>query len=160
MIGVKSASGSYCRFGISVGFMTCVFVAMSSVVLICTLNLLTQDTSAAAQDFFAFPVFWAASHLRASGVALVTAMAVSADTATLFLLLPPSAAATDAVFFGAVLVVMAVMLVRANATQEGGAIPVYSQVMAAALVTAAPVVILYLVFQRYLVGGLTAGGVK
>jgi ABC-type maltose transport system permease subunit len=37
---------------------------------------------------------------------------------------------------------------------------VYSQMMAAALVCAAPVVLLYLVFQRYLVGGLTAGGVK
>ncbi|MBG0564740.1 carbohydrate ABC transporter permease [Actinoplanes aureus] len=54
----------------------------------------------------------------------------------------------------------AVALSIFGATQEGGAIPVYSQVMAAALVTAAPVVILYLVFQRYLVGGLTAGGVK
>jgi multiple sugar transport system permease protein len=43
---------------------------------------------------------------------------------------------------------------------EGGAIPVYSQMMAAALVCAAPVVILYFVFQRYLVGGLTAGSVK
>jgi len=32
--------------------------------------------------------------------------------------------------------------------------------MASALVCAAPVVILYLVFQRYLVGGLTTGGVK
>jgi diguanylate cyclase (GGDEF)-like protein len=94
------------------------FVAMSSVVLICTLNLLTQDTSAAAQAFFAFPVFWAASHLRAPGVVLVTAFAVSADSVTLFLLLPPAAAATDAVFFGAVLVVMAGMLVRANTTQE------------------------------------------
>ena len=47
-----------------------------------------------------------------------------------------------------------------GATQEGGALPVYSQVMAAALVTAAPVVLLYMIFQRYLVGGLTAGGVK
>jgi trehalose/maltose transport system permease protein len=45
-------------------------------------------------------------------------------------------------------------------TQEGGALPVYSQMMAAALVCAAPVVLLYFVFQRYLVGGLTAGGVK
>jgi trehalose/maltose transport system permease protein len=54
----------------------------------------------------------------------------------------------------------AVALSIFGATQEGGAIPVYSQVMAAALVTAAPVVILYLLFQRYLVGGLTAGGVK
>jgi trehalose/maltose transport system permease protein len=54
----------------------------------------------------------------------------------------------------------AVALSTFGATQEGGALPVYSQVMAASLVSAAPVVILYLVFQRYLVGGLTAGGVK
>jgi len=54
----------------------------------------------------------------------------------------------------------AVALSTFGATQEGGALPVYSQVMAAALVSAAPVVLLYLMFQRYLVGGLTAGGVK
>lgn len=54
----------------------------------------------------------------------------------------------------------AVALSIFSATQEGGALPVYSQVMAAALVTAAPVVLLYMIFQRYLVGGLTAGGVK
>jgi multiple sugar transport system permease protein len=54
----------------------------------------------------------------------------------------------------------AVALQTFGASQEGGAIPVYSQMMAAALVCAAPVVILYFVFQRYLVGGLTAGSVK
>ena len=54
----------------------------------------------------------------------------------------------------------AVALQVFGASQEGGALPVYSQMMAAALVCAAPVVLLYLVFQRYLVGGLTAGGVK
>ena len=54
----------------------------------------------------------------------------------------------------------AVALQVFGATQEGGAVPVYSQMMAAALVCAAPVVLLYFIFQRYLVGGLTAGGVK
>ncbi|GLY93283.1 carbohydrate ABC transporter permease [Actinoplanes sp. NBRC 103695] len=54
----------------------------------------------------------------------------------------------------------AVALSFFGSAQEGGALPVYSQMMAAALICAAPVVILYLVFQRYLVGGLTAGGVK
>ena len=54
----------------------------------------------------------------------------------------------------------AVALQVFGASQEGGALPVYSQMMAAALICAAPVVLLYLAFQRYLVGGLTAGGVK
>lgn len=54
----------------------------------------------------------------------------------------------------------AVALQVFGATQEGGAIPVYGQMMAAALVCAVPVVVLYLGFQRYLVSGLTAGGVK
>jgi len=54
----------------------------------------------------------------------------------------------------------AVALQVFGASQEGGALPVYSQMMAAALVCAAPVVLLYMMFQRYLVGGLTAGGVK
>ncbi|UCR88959.1 carbohydrate ABC transporter permease [Mycetocola spongiae] len=55
---------------------------------------------------------------------------------------------------------VAVALQIFGATQEGGAVPVYGQMMAAALVCAVPVVVLYLIFQRYLVGGLTAGGVK
>jgi multiple sugar transport system permease protein len=54
----------------------------------------------------------------------------------------------------------AVALQVFGATQEGGAIPLYGQMMAASLICALPVVVLYLVFQRYLVGGLTAGGVK
>jgi ABC-type glycerol-3-phosphate transport system permease component len=54
----------------------------------------------------------------------------------------------------------AVALQIFGSAQEGGALPVYSQMMAAALICALPVVLLYLAFQRYLVGGLTAGGVK
>lgn len=47
-----------------------------------------------------------------------------------------------------------------GSSQEGGSLPLYGQLMAASLVSAAPVVILYLIFQRFLVGGLTAGSVK
>ena len=43
---------------------------------------------------------------------------------------------------------------------EGGALPLYGQLMGAAVICALPVVILYLSFQRYLVGGLASGGVK
>lgn len=95
-----------------------ILIAVGGVVLICSLNLLTSDTSAAAQAFLAFPVLWAASHLRRAGVALVTALALLGDALTLVLLMPLAAAVTDFVFFGSVLVGMAVMLTRANGVQE------------------------------------------
>jgi ABC-type glycerol-3-phosphate transport system permease component len=41
-----------------------------------------------------------------------------------------------------------------------GAQPLYGDLMAAALVSAIPVVILYLGFQRYLVHGLAAGALS
>ena len=86
--------------------------------LVCTLNLLTHDPSAAAQAFFAFPVLWAASHLRTGAVALVTAAAVGSDGLTLFMLEPIERSAVDFTFFGAVLVVMAGMLLRAGLLQD------------------------------------------
>jgi multiple sugar transport system permease protein len=55
---------------------------------------------------------------------------------------------------------LAVQLQAFSAAQEGGALPLYGQLMGAAVVSAVPVVILYMIFQRYLIGGLTAGGVK
>lgn len=54
----------------------------------------------------------------------------------------------------------AVVLQVFGSSAEGGAIPPYGQMMAATLVCALPVVTLYLVFQRYIVNGLTAGGGK
>ena len=96
----------------------CALIAVAGVLVVCLLNLLTKDTTAASQAFLAFPVLWAASHLRHGAVILVTGTAVWSDCVTLFLLLPPAEAATDVVFFGAVLVVMAVMLVRANGVRD------------------------------------------
>ena len=55
---------------------------------------------------------------------------------------------------------IAVQLQAFSAAQEGGSLPLYGQLMGAATVSALPVVILYMIFQRYLIGGLTAGGVK
>ncbi|CCG03590.1 Diguanylate cyclase (GGDEF) domain-containing protein [Blastococcus saxobsidens DD2] len=95
-----------------------VTAALLGVLLTCGLNLLSRDTSVAAQAFLAFPILWAASNLRAPAVALVTATALAAQCATLLHLLPPAAALTDVAFFGAVLVVMAVTLVRSNTVQE------------------------------------------
>lgn len=46
------------------------------------------------------------------------------------------------------------------ATTEIGGLPLYGQLMVASLISSAPVVILYIAFQRQLVGGLAAGGEK
>lgn len=93
-------------------------ISLAGVALICVLNLLTEDTSAGSQAFYALPVLWAASHLRSPAVVVVTVAALTADCLTLFHLLPAAAALGDAVFFGAVLAVMAAMLTRSIRVQE------------------------------------------
>ncbi|MGY1688936.1 GGDEF domain-containing protein [Geodermatophilus sp. SYSU D01105] len=93
-------------------------IGISGVLLVCGLNTLTSDPSAAAQAFLAFPVLWSAAHLRRWAVVLVTGAAVVLDGATLLHLVPVEAALTDLVFFGAVLVVVAAMLVRAGETND------------------------------------------
>ncbi|MEX5718440.1 GGDEF domain-containing protein [Geodermatophilus maliterrae] len=117
LVGVACAcrlttADRYDRLGL--GLLT----AVGGVVLICALNLVSADASAAAQAFFAFPVLWAGSHLRPAGVVLATGAALWGEATTLFVLTPPLAAAVDLMFFGAVLVVLAVMLVRSGRVQQ------------------------------------------
>ena len=93
-------------------------IAVGGVVITAVLNLATNDTSAAAQAFYAFPVFWAATHLRPPGVAVVAVTAVVGDLTGLLLMVHVADALTDGLLFGSVIVVMAVMLTRANTRQE------------------------------------------
>lgn len=55
---------------------------------------------------------------------------------------------------------VAIKLQTFAVTTENSSLPLYGQLMVASLISAAPVVILYMIFQRQLVGGLTAGGEK
>jgi multiple sugar transport system permease protein len=52
---------------------------------------------------------------------------------------------------------LAVVVERFANTQSGVGLPLYGEFMAAAVVSSLPVVVLYLVFQRFLTGGLAAG---
>ena len=52
---------------------------------------------------------------------------------------------------------LAVVVERFANTQSGVGLPLYGEFMAAAVVSSLPVVILYLVFQRFLADGLAAG---
>jgi len=52
---------------------------------------------------------------------------------------------------------LAVVMQGFDNTQANATLPLYGDLMAAAVVSALPVVVLYLVFQRYLIRGLSAG---
>ncbi|SDZ15830.1 diguanylate cyclase (GGDEF) domain-containing protein [Geodermatophilus africanus] len=94
-------------------------IGLGGVLLTCVLNVLTDDPSAGAQAFLAFPVLWAASHLRWAAVALVTGAAVVGDGVTQLVLQPVEPAVHDALVVGTVLVVAAVILVRAASMRDG-----------------------------------------
>lgn len=115
------------RFGVYM------LVTVGGILLVCGLNIATHDASAASQAFLAFPVLWAAAHLQRGAVVVVTTAAVLGNGTSLLLILPFEAAMTDFMFFGAVLVVMAVMLVRANATQTHLVAALQEQLMVDAL---------------------------
>ncbi len=95
-----------------------VLIAVIGTALCCAMNWITQDPSAGGQAFLAFPVLWAGVNLRRGAVALVTVVAVAGDAVVLFRLQPVGNAVSDLSFFGAVLVVMAIMLVRAGETTD------------------------------------------
>ncbi|MFQ1003193.1 GGDEF domain-containing protein [Modestobacter sp. SSW1-42] len=93
-------------------------IALIGVVLCCGMNWITSDPSAGGQAFLAFPVLWAGVHLRRAAVRVVTVAALVGDAVVLFHLEPVGHAVSDLSFFGAVLIVMAQMLVRSGETQD------------------------------------------
>ncbi|WP_448611122.1 GGDEF domain-containing protein [Geodermatophilus sp. URMC 60] len=93
-------------------------LGLGGVLLTCVLNVLTDDPSAGGQAFLAFPVLWAASHLRWAAVALVTGAAVVGDGITQLVLQPVEPAVHDLLVVGSVLVVAAVILLRAASMQD------------------------------------------
>ncbi|MBM7804224.1 diguanylate cyclase (GGDEF)-like protein [Geodermatophilus bullaregiensis] len=91
--------------------------AVGGVAMVCGLDLVTRDASAAAQAFV-LPVLWAGSRLRPAGIVLATTAAVGGEAVTLLVLTPPAVAVVDLATFAAVLVVLAVVLVRAGRVQQ------------------------------------------
>ena len=95
-----------------------VLLGVCGVLLTCVLNVLTDDPSAGAQAFLAFPVLWAASHLGWAAVALVTGAAVVGNGVTQLLLQPVEPAMHDQLVIGTVLVVASVILARTASVQD------------------------------------------
>lgn len=86
--------------------------------LVIGLNLLTQDTSAAAQVFLALPTLWAATQLRAGAAAVVTGTAVTGNSVLVFLLEAAPRALADTAFVATALVLLTWLQVRSGDRQS------------------------------------------
>jgi diguanylate cyclase (GGDEF)-like protein len=94
-------------------------LAVVGIVVLCALIVSgTHYTATGGQAFLAFAVLYSGFHLRKGAVALVTTTAVVADAVMLAALEPLAAAVSDLVFFGAMLVIMGVLLARSGDAQE------------------------------------------
>lgn len=87
-------------------------------VAIAVLNVLSDDSSAAAQLFFLMPIVFSAAHLRPWGAWGLTVLAVTGEAVSTLMLLPVVQAVSDTVFLAGVAVTTTTLLVRANERSE------------------------------------------
>lgn len=93
-------------------------VPTAGALLVCGLNALTADTSAAAQVFVLLPTLWAAASLRAVGAWTVVAVAALAQTSVVLTLEPLSRAVPDATFVAVTMVLATGLLASAGDRQD------------------------------------------
>ncbi|HEX2904555.1 MAG TPA: GGDEF domain-containing protein [Jatrophihabitans sp.] len=89
-----------------------------SIALIVALDLVTSDSSLAAQIFLMFPGLYAASQVPRSGAIAITAGCVLADTIVVFSLQPVRPAILDASYVAVALATAAFLLVTAAERNE------------------------------------------
>jgi diguanylate cyclase (GGDEF)-like protein len=89
-----------------------VVVPLVAVVLTCTLDLITKDSSLGAHLYFLWPVLYASTYLRRATVYGVLGMVFAADAAVVFVLEPPAQAAADLASMVTALTVSAVVIIR------------------------------------------------
>jgi diguanylate cyclase (GGDEF)-like protein len=92
--------------------------AVVGVMAVVTLDLATNDASAAGQVFLCLPVLYAAAQLRWLGAAIATVAAVVGDALVVFSIEPLARAVPDFGYVAATCVTMALVLVRARNRQE------------------------------------------
>ncbi len=93
---------------------------LAGIVVILTLNLLTNDATAGAQAAFLLPVVYAAAYLERDGVILVVATTVVGLLVVSIVVLPAAAAYHDAVICSVIVVLVAVSVAQARALRERG----------------------------------------
>lgn len=97
---------------------TCMALANGCLAVTAVLNVATRDTSVGAQLLFFFPVFYAASQLRATAAGVTAVVAAVAQGATVWALHPPDRAVTDFAYFTVALGCFTVLQVTAVQRQD------------------------------------------
>ncbi|KQS68898.1 sensor domain-containing diguanylate cyclase [Modestobacter sp. Leaf380] len=121
VVAVLLASALTCRTGDPVrldAHGVLLLVPTAGALAVNALNLLTRDTSAAAQVFLVLPVLLAATQLRARGAVLVTAVAIGGNAVVVALLQPVVDGLGDIVFVGAAMATVTAVLVQAEDRKE------------------------------------------
>ena len=88
------------------------------VAIVVVLDLGSDDAGVTGQVFLVLPVIWAAAHLRAAGIVVVTAASAAADAVVVLSVLPREPALVDLTYMTVLLVSVAAVLGRAVARQE------------------------------------------
>lgn len=93
-------------------------VPLLGTAVLCTLNWVTSDTSAAAQVFVVLPTLWAASQLVPVGAWVVAAVSGVGNAALVLHLLPLGKALPDLTFVAATLALATALLTHAGNQQQ------------------------------------------
>ena len=95
-----------------------VLFPLLGVAILVVLDLGSHDAGVTGQVFLVLPVIWAAAHLRAAGVVVVTAASTAADAVVVLSVLPREDALVDLSYTTVLLVAVAAVLGRSTARQE------------------------------------------
>lgn len=114
LVVVLSVLARFFQEANTVAWALCPLLAVAAIVVV---DLITKDSSLAAQVFFLFPTLYGASQLRPPGAAVVTAASLVGELVVVTAQIPAREALIDAGYVAAALVTTAVLLTRSSERQ-------------------------------------------
>lgn len=114
LVVLLSVLARYFKEANTLAWAVCPLLAIAAIVVV---DLLTHDSSVAAQIFFLFPALYGASQLRPAGAVVVTAASLVGELVVVGLQLPLREAVVDAGYVAAALATTSVLLTLSSERQ-------------------------------------------
>ena len=114
LVVLLSVLARYFKEANTLAWALCPLLAIAAIVVV---DLLTQDSSVAAQIFFLFPALYGASQLRPAGAVVVTAASLVGELVVVGVQLPARQAIVDAGYVAAALITTSVLLTLSSERQ-------------------------------------------